>query len=112
MTTDIVVVYKEDGKYFYKPMNAKTISKKVEAELKKNIDTDYSICQTAKLRPKDGEEPNKDGYYTQDQIDYEMVDVSEGGELVKKHKGNPDYFNHKTKIYSGGLNDDRETEKD
>lgn len=88
-------MYKDEAGHHYKPMGINTITKKVKSELKKNKKSPYSICQTAVLTPKANEKPDKRGYYTKDQIHYQMVDIDDGGEFIKENQNTKKYHDWK-----------------
>ena len=96
-TEEIMVCYgNEKGEYFYKPMGVKTMTKKVDEELKAHEDDNYIIAETVKFnvlkyKPSEldeevDEKPNDDGYYTQQQCSFEVVPIKSGGLFRKRYE--------------------------
>ena len=80
----IVVVYQDGKEYYYKPMGTEEISKKVREELAKHEGSEYpyNIARCGVLKINEDQKPNKDGYYTKDQVDFTIV---EDGEFIKQY---------------------------
>lgn len=74
----------ESGEYYYKYLTTKDIDDpEVIGVLEAHAGEEfpYNIVQTGKIKPKvidedetEKEQPNEDGYYNKDQIDYEVID--------------------------------------
>jgi hypothetical protein len=70
--SEIVCVFGVGAVYKYKPMGVSELTQDVKNELDGNKSNDYCIAQMATLTAKEGESPDANGYYTSDQIDYEV----------------------------------------